>query len=179
MRPREENKKRALTQVPYLLCEKPLCPRPSSTSLRSRISSLVRMSHWRMWDVRWFLKDKARWALHDTWVNKMLPPLKQAGVLFGFSGLPTDREEMLRTDKVRVETVKACPGRDGGGVQGEPCFKGRSQTCWMSHPGLFLPCDLCQERRSTEPRVSSPEARTGSRACGLRVRATKVMGSPR
>lgn len=47
----------------------------------------------------------------------------------------------------------------------------------MSHPGLFLPCDLCQERRSTEPRVSSPEARTGSRACGLRVRATKVMGS--
>lgn len=52
--------------------------------------------------MRWFLKDKARRALPDTWVNKMLPPLKQAGVLFGFSGLPIDREEMLRTDKVRV-----------------------------------------------------------------------------
>lgn len=123
----------------------------------------------------WFLKDKAGWALPNTWVNRMLKPLKQAGVLFCFSGLPIDREEILRTDKV----LRACPGRDGGGVQGEPRFKGRSQTCWMSHPGLFLPYDLCQQRRGTEPRVSSPEARAGSRACGLRVRATKVRGQPR
>lgn len=50
----------------------------------------------------WFLKDKAGWALPNTWVNGVLQPLKQAGMLFCFSGLPTDREEMVKTDKAQV-----------------------------------------------------------------------------
>lgn len=56
----------------------------------------------RRWGESWFLKDKAGWALPNTWVNGVLQPLKQAGVLFCFSGLPIDREEMVKTDKAQV-----------------------------------------------------------------------------